>query len=130
MHVPILSILVVDDNEINVLLTRSMLSLMRLDSDTASNGMEAIRLFERKPYDLVILDIEMPIMDGFETAKRIRRMCESANQPVIYFSSSNAKNYDADRCRQCEVDGNLPKPIHLEELKKIIHKAYHKLQER
>ncbi len=112
-------ILVVDDDESNLLLMQEILSELNLEVVTAVNGLEALRSLEREQPQLIILDIRMPIMDGFEAAKRIKANPHTAQIPVIALTASQRselKSHDS-------VDdfiGYLSKPIKLVNLISMI----------
>jgi two-component system, sensor histidine kinase and response regulator len=93
------------------------------DVDVAANGLEVLRALERKKYDLVLMDVQMPELDGLETTARIR-MAETAgsrHQPVVALTA-NAMSGDEERCRAAGMDGYLTKPIQPEKLDEVLEK--------
>ncbi|MEO8449615.1 MAG: PAS domain S-box protein [Gemmatimonadota bacterium] len=115
-------ILLVDDNVVNQKVAVRMLERLGYRVDTASNGREALELWARVPYDLIFMDCQMPVMDGYEATTEIRRLEERATRiPVVAFTA-NAMKGDRDRCLEAGMDDYLTKPIRLEELKAILGK--------
>src|SRR3990172_10119304 len=80
-----LRILVADDNEVNQIVIRGMLEYAGHQVDTVLNGKDAISALHKHPYDLVIMDCLMPVMDGFETTRRIRAAASSGLVPTFPF---------------------------------------------
>ena len=115
-------ILLVEDNETNRKVIVQQLSLIGYVADTASTGREAFTKWKTAPYSLVLADLHMPDMDGYELAARIRRSEEGKTRiPVIAFTAGTLKDAD-DRLRSAGFDDWLRKPARLAELKIIIDK--------
>lgn len=84
-------ILVVDDNMVTIILTVSLLRAWNLEVDVAGNGLEAIRRSLIKPYDLVLMDLDMPVMMGVDATRQIRRIGEAfSHVPMLAFSALDA----------------------------------------
>lgn len=112
-------LLIVDDNEDNRHLLREMLLPMRFLLDDAGNGIEAIaKVFEFRP-DLILLDLKMPIMDGYETARRIRALERTSSIRIIALSASA---HDSIRQQSLEAgcDDFLSKPVRFEDLLSLL----------
>lgn len=94
--------------------------LMRLGyrADVASNGLEAVQALERQPYDIVLMDVRMPEMDGFEATQAIRAM--DGPQPRIIAITAYALEGDREKCIEVGMDDYISKPVKLEELKAIL----------
>ena len=103
-------VLVVDDNATNRSILHELLKKWKLKPVLAESGEAALRLLEEHHFDLIILDIQMPEMDGFETAARIRQKWDR-NQVKIAALTSVGMRGDAARCRSLDVDAYLNKPI-------------------
>lgn len=114
-------ILVVDDNEINILIAKRILSKWGLEVDSAINGYEAIDKIITVKYDLVFMDIKMPGIDGFETTGIIRDISEDYYKqvPIIALTASTLKN-DHFKFKECGMNGHVLKPFNPEEIKILL----------
>lgn len=114
-------ILVVDDNEINVLIAKRILSKWGLEIDAAENGYEAIDKIMTERYDLVFMDIKMAGLDGFETTGIIRDISGSyyKDLPIIALTASTLKN-DHFKFVECGMNGHVLKPFNPEEIKVLL----------
>ena len=110
-------ILVAEDNPVNQRVATHMLGKLGYRCDIASNGQEAVDMLARIPYDLVLMDCQMPEMDGYMATRLIREREETAGgrTPIIAMTA-NAMREDRARCLDAGMDGFIPKPIALEEL--------------
>jgi len=110
-------ILVAEDNPVNQRVATHMLAKLGYRCDIASNGQEAVDMLARIPYDLVLMDCQMPEMDGYMAARLIRAREETTggHTPIIAMTA-NAMREDRARCLEAGMDGFIPKPIALEEL--------------
>jgi CheY-like chemotaxis protein/signal transduction histidine kinase len=115
-------ILVAEDNSISTKVIRGMLGKLNLDPDTASNGEEALRAMKAQRYDLVLMDCEMPILDGFSATEQLRAW-EVGNQrvrtPVVALTAHILTEHK-DRARQAGMDGHIAKPIELSQLRELV----------
>ncbi len=117
-----LRILVVEDNKVNQLLATTMLKKAGHRSDVASNGIEAIEAVRSRPYDLVLMDVQMPELDGFAATRRIRALPEKTSTIPIIAMTANAMRGDRERCLQAGMNDYLSKPIDpVEMFRKIAH---------
>ncbi len=117
-------VLVVEDNSINQKLIKTLLEKFNLNVTLASNGQEALYLREEKKFDLIFMDIEMPVMDGVEATKRILQY-EVQNGLVhvpIVALTANALIGDQEKYLQAGIDYYLPKPIRLQKLHAILER--------
>lgn len=114
-------LLVVDDNEINVLIAKRMLSKWGLNTDIAYGGLEALEKVKNGYYDLVFMDVKMPDLDGFEATMAIRKLEGDyyKNLPIVALTASSL-NDELARYRDSGLNGHLMKPINPEAFKKII----------
>lgn len=111
-------LLVVEDNEINRIVLEKQLELLGYHADMAKNGKDALEHWQEHPYDVVLTDCQMPLMDGFELAQRIRdieRREGRARTPIIAITA-NALKGDADRCFASGMDDYIAKPIEIRNL--------------
>ena len=111
-----LRILVVEDNAVNQQLVLLMLQRVGYRADVAANGVEALEALERQPYDAVLMDVEMPEMDGLEATRRIHQRWPRERRPHIIAVTANAMQGERELCIQAGMDDYIAKPIHLEEL--------------
>jgi signal transduction histidine kinase/CheY-like chemotaxis protein len=122
--VPLLSgrILLVEDNEINRLIAQQMLAAFGLEVDQAVNGEDALRSISGQVYQLVLMDCQMPVMDGFAAAREIRRLenaSESITVPIVAVTA-NALSGDAERCFDAGMDAYLAKPYTSAQLRSAV----------
>ncbi|MBP1692906.1 MAG: hypothetical protein H6Q37_789 [Chloroflexi bacterium] len=111
-----LRILLAEDNVVNQKLALRLLSQMGYRADVAANGLEVIQALERQSYDVVLMDVQMPEMDGLEATHKIRDWCELASQPRIIAMTANAMQGDREACLEAGMDDYIAKPIRIEEL--------------
>jgi CheY-like chemotaxis protein len=110
-----LRILVAEDNPVNRQLALLLLEKMGYDADVAVNGAEAVEAVERDGYDVVLMDVQMPEMDGLEATRAIHeRLAE--RRPHIIAATANAMEDERQRCLAAGMDDYLSKPIRMEEL--------------
>lgn len=113
-------VLVVEDNPVNQLVAAEMLKRLGLHADVAGNGAEALEVLDRLPYDLILMDCQMPVMDGFEATRRLRKT-DGPRLPVIAMTA-NAIRGDRERCLDAGMDDYLPKPVRISELKAMMRR--------
>lgn len=111
-----LKILIADDSPVNQKVTASMLKKMGYNPQVVSNGEEAIRELERAKYDLVFLDVQMPVMDGYAAAREIRRRWEGDERPKMIALTANAVQGDREQCLEAGMDDYVTKPVRPREL--------------
>ncbi len=112
------SILTAEDNDSNRKLIREMLSRLSVDTDFAENGYEVLELLEKKRYDILLLDIQMPKLDGLETVRRIRKLEKCENLYVIAVTAQVMKG-DRERYLESGCNDVISKPIQQEQ---FLHK--------
>lgn len=117
-----LNILLAEDDAINQMYLAGFLRSQGWKVDTVFNGIDALELLAARNYDLVILDGQMPKMDGFETAEKIRQTGEDRNGVPILAISGYANPEDRERFLQSGMDAYLSKPVDEQELLRLIHK--------
>jgi two-component system, sensor histidine kinase and response regulator len=103
-------VLLVEDNEVNRELAEEMLAALGLRIDLAENGQEAIAQIQQTAYDLVLMDCQMPVMDGYEATQRIRQDLQMRELPIIAMTA-NALPRDRERCLSTGMNDHIPKPI-------------------
>jgi CheY-like chemotaxis protein len=111
-----LRILLAEDNVINQKLALRLLQQMGYRADLASNGAEAIECIERQRYDVVLMDVQMPEMDGLEASRRITSRWQPNERPRIVAMTANAMQGDREACLAAGMDDYVTKPIRVEAL--------------
>ncbi len=114
-----LRVLLVEDNDANRRVVGLMIKELGLDADLAAGGIEAVEASRRSEYDVILMDLQMPDLDGLEATRRIRRD-RPVGGPAIVALTANAMQGEEERCRQAGMDGYLPKPIRLETLANVL----------
>jgi len=108
-------ILLVDDNLINRKVALGLLGRLGLSADVAVDGREALAAFKRGRHDIILMDCMMPMMDGYEATRRLRRL-EGGGRVVVVAMTANALEGDRKRCLEAGMDDYLPKPLRREAL--------------
>jgi CheY-like chemotaxis protein len=111
-----LRILLAEDNEINQKVGKLMLAKLGHQVDIASNGSEALDAVKRHDYDVVLMDMHMPVMDGLEATRRIRSEVSPDHQPHIIAMTASVTKEDREACADAGMDGYLSKPVRAEDL--------------
>lgn len=115
-------VLVVEDNPSNQKIAMRLLQKLGYESELAENGLEALEAIERKPYALVLMDCQMPEMDGFEATRAIRNAQGAARSTPIVALTANANPGDRERCLDAGMDDYLAKPVRLPDLERMVTK--------
>ena len=106
-------VLLVEDNELNFEIAKTVLEEAGFIIDGASNGKEAVDKASDNTYDVILMDIQMPIMDGYEATKELRRL---GNRTPIIAMTANAFSEDRNKAKEVGMDGYIPKPIDVNKL--------------
>lgn len=117
-HVP--RILMAEDNAINQRVGRLILQRAGFLIEVVEDGHQALEAHREKPYDLILMDCQMPIMDGFEACRQIRTLSE--RQPIIVAVTANALLGERERCLDAGMDDYLSKPFQAEQLIGVVQK--------
>jgi len=123
-----LRILIAEDNITNQQIAGMFLKKMGYDADIAKDGQETLEMVSEGNYDLIFMDVQMPVMDGLE-ATRMIRLCLN-EQPVIIAMTANAMQGDKQTCLQAGMDDYISKPIKLEEMAKMLEQWAIKIKDR
>jgi signal transduction histidine kinase/CheY-like chemotaxis protein len=115
-----LRILLADDNEVNQRVGLWMLEAYGYRADLASNGLEVIARLRQKRYDVVLMDVQMPEMDGWEATREIHRQWAAEARPRIIALTASALEGDREKCLAAGMDGFLSKPIRAEALRAVL----------
>ncbi|KND04953.1 uncharacterized protein SPPG_00641 [Spizellomyces punctatus DAOM BR117] len=109
-------LLMAEDNAVNTKLATRMLQRLGYTVDVVTNGADAVEAVNNRPYDLILMDMQMPIMNGLDATMRIRADRKIDPQPIIIALTANAMDTDRIKCLQAGMDHHLSKPIKLEVL--------------
>ncbi len=115
-----ISILLVDDNPINLKIAKIMLQRMGLNADCVENGQEALSACLAKTYDLVLMDLRMPVMDGNKAAASIFSQVAPEQCPSIVALTADVSETQRKLCLKMGMDGYLAKPVKMERLREVI----------
>ncbi len=103
-------ILLVEDNQINQIIAEELLQSVGYTVDIANNGQEALDMLDKKPYDIVLMDIQMPIMDGLTATRNIRKKAQFATLPIVAMSA-HAMTGDKEKSLEHGMNDHITKPI-------------------
>jgi signal transduction histidine kinase len=117
-----LRILMADDNTVNQRVGRGFLQKLGYRADVVSNGLEVLQALERQPYDIIFLDIQMPEMDGYETASQLQLRWAEKDRPRIIAMTGNAMQGDRERCLAAGMDDYISKPVRIEDLRTALER--------
>ncbi len=109
-------ILLAEDNPVNQKVALRMLERLGYRADVAGNGIEVLEGLTRQPYDVILMDVEMPEMDGLEASQQIRMLADQLEQPYIIAMTAGAMQGDRERCLEAGMDDYLSKPVRMEEI--------------
>ena len=117
-------ILLVEDNEVNQAVAVGLLDRLGLAADVVGNGQDALDALAQTPYDLVLMDIQMPVMDGFEATRRIRNLSAPSPSPFstlpIIAMTANAMEGDREQCLAQGMNDYIPKPLSLKTVFEVL----------
>ena len=109
----------VEDNPVNQLVAKGMLSKLGCEVVVAAHGGEALKFLEEQPFDMVLMDCNMPVMDGYEASRQIRRSGRWPDLPIVALTA-NALSEERERCRAAGMNDYLAKPFRREELSGLL----------
>ncbi len=118
-----LRILLAEDNVVNQKLAMRILQQMGYRADLASNGIEAVESVQRQAYDVILMDVQMPEMDGLEASRRICAMAVPEQRPRIVAMTANAMQGDREMCMDAGMDDYLTKPIRVDRLVEALYQV-------
>lgn len=131
-HVPILketmpsveslSILLVEDNVTNQRVASLMLERLGFSADTVVNGQEAVDAVKKQFYDVILMDCQMPVMDGFRATEEIRKVQRGDRPSTIIAMTANASREDRQKCIDIGMDDYIAKPVKTETLQRVLNK--------
>jgi PAS domain S-box-containing protein len=118
-----LRILLAEDNAVNQKVALRLLGQLRYRADVAANGLEALEALERQPYDVVLMDVQMPELDGLDASRRIHERWPAEARPRIIAMTANAMPEDRQACFAAGMDDYLAKPIRPTELAEALRRV-------
>jgi CheY-like chemotaxis protein len=115
----------VEDNKLNVMVARVELenAFPGVNIDVAGNGQLALDMLHANNYDLVLMDVQMPVMDGYEATRRVRALGNDKSRIPILAMTANVMRAEVQQCMDAGMDGFIPKPFKQEELVAAIEKV-------
>ena len=114
-------VLLVEDNDINTLVAKEYLRNMHLNVTTVINGLEAVNKVKNHEFDIIFMDLQMPIMDGIEATKEIKNIDDKKSIPIIAMTAAAMKK-DREYSKDAGMQGHIAKPIDIDELKNVLLK--------
>ena len=114
--------LIVEDNPVNQMVLQASLTKLGLRTRVAGNGNEAISQLLAHPVDIVLMDCQMPVLDGFEATRAIRQLANDKSQVPIIAITANAMSKDRERCVEAGMNDYMSKPVNMHELKEKLLK--------
>ena len=118
-----LRILLAEDNAMNQKVALRLLERLGYRADVASNGLEALAALERQPYDVVLMDVQMPELDGLDASRRICERWPQESRPHIIAMTANALPEDREACFAAGMNDYVAKPIRADELAAALKRA-------
>jgi PAS domain S-box-containing protein len=119
-----LEVLLAEDNAVNQKVALRFLERLGYRAEAVANGLEAITALENRRYDLVLMDLQMPEMDGFEATRQIRARLPADRQPKIIALTANAMQGDRELCMAAGMDDHISKPVKMHEIAAAIRKHF------
>lgn len=110
-----------EDNHVNQIVAVAMLKKLGWEADVAINGVEAVSMFEQAPYDVILMDCQMPELDGFGATRRIRELQSPDRIPIIAMTA-NAMDSDRDECLAAGMDDFVTKPVSIDRLSAVLQR--------
>jgi CheY-like chemotaxis protein/HPt (histidine-containing phosphotransfer) domain-containing protein len=126
-------VLLAEDNVVNQRVALKQLKKLGFSADSVTNGNEVLSALQRVPYDIIIMDCQMPEMDGYEVTRRIRQSGSDSyihlkSAPYIIALTANAMQGDRERCLAIGMNDYLTKPLHLQDLEAVLQRAMLRIQ--
>jgi CheY-like chemotaxis protein len=115
------SVLIAEDSSVIQNLARKILEFQHYEITAVKNGEQVLHLLEKENFDIILLDINMPVLDGMETARRIRALADEtkAKTPIVAITG-NAKNYTDEDFKEAGFDDALMKPLNFDRLVEVV----------
>ncbi len=124
-----LRILLAEDHRVNQKLAIQFLKRLSYQADIANNGLEVLKMLEHQEYDLILMDVQMPEMDGIEATRQICTLYPESSRPYIIAMTANAMEGDRELCLNAGMNDYVSKPIRLDTLKQALERYIHSLSQ-
>jgi CheY-like chemotaxis protein len=115
-------VLLAENDVSNRKVTALMLKRLGYSTDTVTNGKEVLRAIKHQPYDIVLMNVRLPELDGFEATRKIRERCPAAVQPKIIALTAYILPNSRERCLEAGMDDFMAKPVKIEDLAAMLSK--------
>ena len=119
-----LRILLAEDNVVNQKVVVAQLKRMGYHPDVVANGLEVLAAVHRQTYDVILMDVQMPEMDGLEASRRIIQEFDARQRPRLIALTANVFKSDQDACLAAGMDGFLGKPLDLGQLREVLMQCH------
>ena len=119
---PQLDILIAEDVLVNQLVLGAILNRLGYEADMANNGLEAVEALKAKPYDVILMDLCMPYLDGLEATRIIRETSRSSTRPWIIAVTANAILGDRERCLAAGMNDYVSKPVSIKAIELVLER--------
>ncbi len=118
-----LEVLIVEDNALNLKVARAMFARLGYETDSAGNGVEALQALVRKRYDVVLMDVQMPVMDGLAATRQIRARFGAGSAPRVIAMTAADSPAEREQCRAVGMEDFLVKPVRLDAIAAALTRA-------
>ena len=115
-------VLLAENDESNRKVTTLMLKRLGYSTDTVTNGKEVLLALKHHPYDIILMNVRMPELDGFEATRKIRECCPATVQPTIIALTAYILPNSKERCLEAGMDDFMAKPVKIEDLAAMLSK--------
>ena len=113
--------MVAEDNKLNILLLKKLFEKWKVDFTIAENGKELLDIYKKEDYDLILMDLQMPILDGYDTARYIRKLNNHVKSSIpIIALTAFSKSEVHDKIAHYQMNGYLSKPLDVNELYELL----------
>jgi CheY-like chemotaxis protein len=119
-----LEVLLAEDNAVNQKVALRFLQRLGYRADAVANGLEVLKALETRRYDLVLMDLQMPEMDGLEASRQIRARFPADRQPKIFALTANAMQGDRELCLTAGMDDYISKPVKISDISAAIRRQF------
>ena len=117
-----LRILLAEDNATSQKVALQMLKRLGYRADVAANGFEVLQALHRQQYDVILMDVRMPELNGLEATRQIRKLWPDSQQPKIIAVTAYALEGDREKCLEAGMDDYISKPVKMEELESVLRR--------